>query len=392
MRLLRSQLRTIQAAEARQQRDATMAKGKLLLEEKSKEELKRLSSLTESNQNVKSEESPTEGADRSEGQKIDQKAKDLKAEESPATPTAPPPPISKEEQQRIDRERQRVRHLIQKETNRMRNPQDTRGEIPLEGPLSLVSFDLLSNEEIDLVRSLQKEHFFIVEQSLFEKISHYLERSGCLLLGRDRAYRQYWLMSGISALLIETPGEEDLGECDGCTPLDKVTLNSINTEEIDTALNLLRGAAGGTDCLAALSKISQINDIPGTVKALLACSGDENCPVHYPERRARWQFISNSDVLARLIASLNKRGIRESELAEQLRTAQVLLKKCVNYCPLELLRKAKFQRPSTKSTVAAILENSLREAIFELEEKIFNGKLGSLQVLYYIYNSIYLIK
>lgn len=46
---------------------------------------------------------------------------------------------------------------------------------------------------------------------------------GWNFLGRDRAFRLYWYFDSLSLLLVENPTiKDEIGECCGATPVDKV--------------------------------------------------------------------------------------------------------------------------------------------------------------------------
>jgi len=123
--------------------------------------------------------------------------------------------------------------------------------------------------------------------------------------------------------------------------------------------------------------------------------------------KTRWSFFSSIEELDSLIDSLNPRGYREGELRERLIAereelerklkragAVAVLKKTDDDLEKEMERKLEAlqkQREKNKRYGGALalpvgtkltdmLEISLRDQILELEEKIFIGSLGNLQV------------
>lgn len=134
---------------------------------------------------------------------------------------------------------------------------------------------------------------------------------------------------------------------------------------------------------------------------LFMCSADpDTCVVHSANRNNHsWKFIQNEEQLDELINSLNKRGIRESELLNFLQTNHNSLLKSISNTPDYLLNSdiddskkikpikkwknryddANFGYPISTDPVQ-VLRATLIEIILEMEEKISAGNLGSLKV------------
>lgn len=68
-------------------------------------------------------------------------------------------------------------------------------------------------------------------------------------------------------------------------------------------------------------------------KGIMACTGNKECPVHVSRPGPNWSFYSNEQDIEDLINSLNERGIRESELRNNLIHEKESLILAINDCP-----------------------------------------------------------
>ncbi|XP_049878091.1 bromodomain adjacent to zinc finger domain protein 1A isoform X2 [Pectinophora gossypiella] len=235
-------------------------------------------------------------------------------------------------------------------------------------------------------------------------------------VGTDRAYRRYWLHQRIGGLFVEA-GDEPRGPCrDKPVPpaphargdtLAYVTELFENEKERGSDKENDSGANSRGNSpkkpLAHLNGLAhKLNGLEANTKQyqdLLVCTGDiSTCFVHGKgEFRPRWWVYHTEEQIDALIQSLNKRGLRESELRQTLEMDKANIVQYVTQCPLHLLnpnvaqpppvhhltRQRKFQ-PSIvvppDCSLSEALELSLRDHILELEEKIFHGCLGALKV------------
>ena len=69
-------------------------------------------------------------------------------------------------------------------------------------------------------------------------------------------------------------------------------------------------------------------------KKLMACTDNEDCPIHVNRSHSRWYFYSNPDDITKIINSLNERGFRESELRINLLNEYDSLVNAINDCPI----------------------------------------------------------
>lgn len=148
-------------------------------------------------------------------------------------------------------------------------------------------------------------------------------------------------------------------------------------------------------------KISHENEI-NLCKELFMCSADpDNCLVHSNKRdNHSWQFIQNEEQLDKLLNSLNKRGVRESELLSTLQNNRATLLRSISSTPSYMLTpevveedvknkpakkwKTRYDEANFGYSISTdpieVLRGTLIENILEMEEKISAGNLGFLKV------------
>ncbi|XP_075983251.1 ATP-dependent chromatin assembly factor large subunit [Anticarsia gemmatalis] len=238
-------------------------------------------------------------------------------------------------------------------------------------------------------------------------------------VGSDRAFRRYWVMRGVAGLFVEA-GAEPRGACHKpVLPLAPPRGPADTLEHVAKLFEQQRERASsdkenesGTNSRGSSPKkpLSSVNGLaqkhsalePSTqqLRDLLMCTGDvASCLVHGKADRPRWTVYHSEEQVEALIASLNKRGLREAELRQALEMDKANIINYINKCPVHLLnptvtppppapsphytRHRKFQ-PSLlvapDSSLGEALELALRDHVLELEEKIFHGCLGSLKV------------
>lgn len=224
--------------------------------------------------------------------------------------------------------------------------------------LDHVTYNELELDEIVKTRELQKEGFQEVYQALENKIYKLHTKIGGLHLGRDRAFRNYFAVDLLPALLIENPSREDrIGEC-----IEATTFKDVN-----------------------LTEEEKQNEI-------IACSGNlQTCPVHgkAKERRPRFSYVPDLKTFEQLQQAMTSRGVREVELNESFSFFKGCLEDMID--------------DTTKTVIGngwdAILmldqvdpyqfgnidwEAEVKDLLLDLEEKIELGKLGSLSTRFEI--------
>nr|XP_026498898.1 bromodomain adjacent to zinc finger domain protein 1A isoform X1 [Vanessa tameamea] len=239
-------------------------------------------------------------------------------------------------------------------------------------------------------------------------------------VGTDRAFRRYWLTRRVAGLFVEA-GAEPRGPCRNKplppppAPRDDVMAyvtelfhserdrerqkeQAGSDKENESGANS-RGSSPKKP-LANLNGLSQkLNGSDAVVQQcrdLLVCSAHiDTCYVHGKgDFRPQWWVYNTEEQIEALIESLNKRGLRESDLRQTLELDKANIVDYVKKCPLHLLSPTVTPHaPSTRPrkiqpslyvapdcSLSEALELSLRDHILELEEKIFHGCLGALKV------------
>ncbi|KJH42715.1 Bromodomain protein [Dictyocaulus viviparus] len=213
--------------------------------------------------------------------------------------------------------------------------------------LAGVSFNELEYNEIITARELQREKVQEVEDKLLETIYDLTTIAGQLHLGRDRAFRNYFLVECLPCLIVENPIDADnVGCCGEATPI---------------------------------SDYSEYGSEEAARQFLLCCSGNmSTCSVHGEgrKRRPRWTFVDSLRKVDQILASCNPRGLREIDLAEEInffrpRIAQVMEKletKLANGQFLSLFMVNLLDPAQMQSGVDWTIE--IRELLLDLEEKV----------------------
>lgn len=227
--------------------------------------------------------------------------------------------------------------------------------------LENLNFGLLASaRELDDVRTIQKTFLQAEEIRYKQEIQQLQACCGLTLLGQDRLYRKYWLVTSVQALLVERDDSQELQECEQATPIEKVDLQYV------------ADVANGLE----LRRILQI---------CTGVSGD--CPVHSTwseQGLQRWFILYDSQVLDQLLTALNRRGFRENELFENLSFyKEYLNEEIFSKCDSKFFLTGSNIGP-TPTTVDAdtLSELAFRDSLLDMEEKIKSGGLGNLKVFF----------
>ncbi|MBZ3869661.1 Bromodomain adjacent to zinc finger domain protein 1A [Sciurus carolinensis] len=231
---------------------------------------------------------------------------------------------------------------------------------------------LTADEEEALKQEHQRK-----EKELLEKIQSAIACTNIFPLGRDRMYRRYWIFPSIPGLFIE----EDYSGLTEDMLLPRPSSFQNNLQSQDPQVSTKTG-----ECLMSEST-SNIDQGPCDDSAQLPK------PVHKPNR---WCFYSSCEQLDQLIEALNSRGHRESALKETL-----LQEKSRICAQLARFSEEKFHfsdKPQTDSkhtytrgrsssaydssqmSAEKQLELRLRDFLLDIEDRIYQGTLGSIKV------------
>ncbi|PSN58246.1 hypothetical protein C0J52_00127 [Blattella germanica] len=300
-------------------------------------------------------------------------------------------------------------------------------------------------QKLDRESSRRKQEL----QKKFRDLHHAVFGHQLVPIGCDRAHRRFWLFSSLPGLFVEHdehwPGlclseptpynasltksddavsyiqklfveegnggggsdkENDVGE--ETRPLATSSGNKKLLVEKNTGVNAVVMRVNSRDSAseksAARNNVDRVEDSEKLTdkQQHLICTADiDTCPVHGKSvNRTKWSFFNKEEDIDNLIASLNRRGIRESDLRRMLiQEKPQIIQNLVN-CPAHKLDTAHVYdiaipepRKSARSQkqedanwsfppgtpIDIILEQSLREYILDMEEKMQLGGLGSLK-------------
>ncbi|XP_032803857.2 bromodomain adjacent to zinc finger domain protein 1A isoform X3 [Petromyzon marinus] len=207
------------------------------------------------------------------------------------------------------------------------------------------------------------------EKELVERILSAVARTNVAPLGRDRFYRRYWLFNTIPGLFVE---EDYHG----------LTEDMLHPPSV-------RGDPGAPDEATSMEAGSKAS--PHKLEPLLAGSGDmrieEGCEVKRPNR---WFYFHRPEQLDELLESLNLRGLRESSLREALILERERIVQSLQLAQTELIHlserepvendddKVSSQGPPSSAEVQ--LEGRLKDLLLDMEDRIWQGTLGGIQV------------
>lgn len=201
-------------------------------------------------------------------------------------------------------------------------------------------------------------------------------------IGRDRAYRRYWLFQSLPGLFVEQD-DDYVGQClPNPTPLEsqyKKLFNKDNPLMHADEADLLRVKTCDVACSTSPTEMPQQSELTNgnsehpkiedndkdsghdcddhdrlneddeheneqtdITDEMNYCTGDQStCAVHGKKRpnRTRWWFYHTPESIDSLINCLNKRGYRESKLLDVLVAENVIIKPWVAECPAYKLNK-----------------------------------------------------
>lgn len=289
----------------------------------------------------------------------------------------------------------------------------------------------------------KKADFAVREKKMIEDLAKLQHSCSTVPIGRDRMYRRYWVFQSVHGLFVEDE-EQHVDttqlEATDCTlnnaansakrkeenGSDKEN-DSINTPSANNSMSVSNTSINGP------KTASDDQNVNG---GDTACSVDEETPEAFRARFEKlangedmevdekkslpmenevmrqiigrqinqWAFISTEEEFEHLLNSLNCRGNRESALRASLLEQKSRIVESIDKCPVDMLCKdidetesvnddsndsVKKQKPSVKRTskgliksecAQEILEINLRELLLDLEERIYVGALGSLKV------------
>lgn len=333
-----------------------------------------------------------------------------------------------------DRVREQKKHLIQvaKTVSGDRPAQPMiEDDEPMETPE-----ERKKREEKEKVEEARKKADYAKrELDMLQQIQELTRTNALYPVGRDRLYRRYWLLGAVPAILVEdhelflsgvqvtAPVSEESGDLmptlirqdDHNTSSDKeneVSGSAVTNDSGDSGNVSNSGSAETGDCIV----ISDEEAEGAATKAKVAgMETDEppkldSHPAHQGGsqlQESRWYLVDSRSCLDQLMDALNPRGFRETILQTALQEMRPLLNVTIDSCPLEAVKPAPegeeeeqseqshLPKPQmhTRASAPRIVEGTtqgdsaseaieltLRDALLDLDDRIFVGSLGSLKV------------
>nr|XP_060615266.1 bromodomain adjacent to zinc finger domain protein 1A [Anolis sagrei ordinatus] len=233
----------------------------------------------------------------------------------------------------------------------------------------------LTPEEEEVLRQEQ----LTKESELMEKIQKATVCTNISPLGRDRLYRRYWLFPSVPGLFVE---EDYSGLTEDMLlprpPSFQDNIQGHITSQLTTK---------STESLKIESTSNAHKDLNGSARISVS---------QLKHKPNRWCFYSSREQLDQLLVSLNSRGYRESALKEVLLHEKNKIYEKLENFPVEKFHisekphnEAKLLpgRGKTQNTYDVILmsaekqlELRLRDFLLDIEDRIFQGTLGSVKV------------
>lgn len=276
----------------------------------------------------------------------------------------------------------------------------------------------------------KKELFLKQECELLETLVKSQMMACISPVGRDRAFRRYWVFTCIPGLFIEDNDLRFMGKCltsptpynpelqpEGPFGVPNMTLASMReylertngissdkeneegSEAADDKATLKKGnKIGGEiglsekngDHKEVVSQDDGTDDlkmaevIDKTPIFGMCTANEETCPVHSTEvDRCEWNVFRTVESIENLISSLNPRGNRERELLDNLKNEKWRLYDHLASCPSDvvpLLKAGEAKGVESTRLTSKVIELNVRDSIVDLEEKIYHGTLGKLKV------------
>ena len=124
-----------------------------------------------------------------------------------------------------------------------------------------------------------------------------------------------------------------------------------------------------------------------------ACADEEWCESYKKRPVVKWSYFASKEDVDQLLDALNPRGFREKPLKDAIQQEYKQLSVAVEKCPLkvEIQAQKKDTKPkgrrrnqptvdkSRYKTMEEFLEANLRDQILDLEDRIWQGGLGSVR-------------
>ncbi|ESO96438.1 hypothetical protein LOTGIDRAFT_159848 [Lottia gigantea] len=244
----------------------------------------------------------------------------------------------------------------------------------------------------------KKLEFARKEEDFMTEIMELQQNIATYPLGRDRMFRRYWLFKSMNGIFVEDNSlfvdEEKLFCYESQTPVCDTDKNNTSSDKE----NDLYPDDKGDNCIVISDDESRSND----GKEQFIKIPDTPAILQIKERvKYSWSFVSPG-CLDQLLNVLNPRGFRESSLKQTITEIKPLVVNSLDRCETEELCQSGVDTEEARIKALALtrgiaskkaaqdtlkrdsadvdLELNLRDAILDIEDRMFVGALGYLKV------------
>uniref|UniRef100_A0A8C4WX77 Bromodomain adjacent to zinc finger domain protein 1A n=1 Tax=Eptatretus burgeri TaxID=7764 RepID=A0A8C4WX77_EPTBU len=225
--------------------------------------------------------------------------------------------------------------------------------------------DLAEAERLEQAQALQQQE---AERELQKRIWAATARTNVAPLGRDRYFSRYWLFHSLHGLFVEHSGEYFEEQAVAPTP----TGTAVDDDGDEGGVSTLPDEGSTTDVQdSAASEVKQGRDTSPSQSGV--------------DTGSTWSVFHSPEQLDELLATLNPRGHREGALREALLQDLDRVRSKLKPDQLQnLIGNEQSPKGRTKATgenlAEGVLEQTLREYLLSLEERIWKGSVGRIKV------------
>ncbi|KAK2567493.1 Bromodomain adjacent to zinc finger domain protein 1A [Acropora cervicornis] len=268
----------------------------------------------------------------------------------------------------------------------------------------------LTKEEEEELAQQRKDERKRKDQDFLNQLAKAVSRSAIQPLGRDRVFRRYWTFKSLRGLFVEDddPDQHLLLEPElKVKEIQKKIVSNPDVENGDeqdddeTEQRKQNDKASPDDSLTNGHKASEDERFKRKVLNILSAYQLTNGSLEkdfgdlYKKRPVvKWSYFSSKEDVDSLLDALNPRGYRERHLRDAIQQDYKQLALAVEKCPLKEDIQAQKKEAKGKGrrggrnqvtvdksrykTMEEFLEANLRDQILDLEDRIWQGNLGSI--------------
>lgn len=222
-------------------------------------------------------------------------------------------------------------------------------------------------DDIETAKQLQysnkkRDEFIKKEKHILDEINQCQSKCCMSSLGKDRYYRRYWVLKSMPGIFVEDDNDYEqissilANDCDAFSETNTKSDIPIKTESTENT--------NGKENKPQINCIS--NGLQSSSNSRALSQNGLKKPFDYIKNETKWSFYCTQSNIDLLIENLNERGLRESELKQNL----LDLKEKI----FENLNKPIIIKSLTlsKEEIETGIQNTLRENINNVLTNLFN--------------------